>query len=101
MHSQDVSHRNLKHANILLRRREIFITDFGISRDKGQIANSTTDFHAGYTQAYAPPEVREGLTYNARQADVYALGCTLLHILTVVHSIEPMSAQHYDRHSAC
>ena len=85
MHSKEIMHRDLQPANILLRPGEVFLTDFGISRDRGEVDRSTTDYYAGFTQGYAPPEVVSGDMYNASQADVYSLGCVFMHILTVLY----------------
>ena len=43
MHSQGVQHRDLKPGNLLLRHNEVFLTDFGISRDRRKVDRSTTD----------------------------------------------------------
>lgn len=84
MHKQDIEHRDLKPANILVRPEQILLTDFGISRNEAG-ARCTTDYHVGYTLGYAAPEVLQGDWYNAKQCDIYSLGCVFLHILTVVH----------------
>ena len=91
MHSEDIHHRDPKPENILLKNDQLHITDFGISRDRSLVDNTTTQFNPGLSAAWSAPEVRalaqaEGNEANPRQADIYSLGCVLLYILTVIHA---------------
>lgn len=85
IHSQDIQHRNSKPANILLKPGEIILTDFGIARDRADVERTTTDYYAGRFWGYAAPEVTAQDWTNAREADIYSLGCVFLHIVTVIY----------------
>lgn len=81
MHTNNVRHRDLKLANILLRPGQILLTDFGISRHQVVGETTSTETDVGFTWGYAAPEVfkKDGIASLAR-ADVYSLGCVFLHI---------------------
>ncbi|MEV5826037.1 DNA translocase FtsK [Spirillospora sp. NPDC052242] len=81
-HAAGVVHRDIKPANlILLPDGRVKICDFGIARLEGATAGlSVTGARMG-TVAYMPPEQAEGKPLDGR-ADLYALGCTLFHMLT-------------------
>lgn len=99
MHSHDVAHKDFNLRNILLQCTGIYVTDFGISRDKSTAVGSTTDREPNFSRGYALPEV-EGFStnYNARQCDIYYLGCLLLHILTVVYAPDTAPSGDEGRH---
>ena len=88
MHSQRIQHRDLKPPNILLGPGQLYLTDFGISRDRSKEERSTTEYHVGHSYGYAAPEVLAGDRYNASEADIYSLGCVFLHILTAYHQAD-------------
>ena len=46
--------------------------------------------HITYTYNYRPPEILTQLTYDL-SADVWALGCTLIQILTAVVAFQPQN----------
>lgn len=75
----------LEAANILLHPNQLFSTDFGISRDRRKEERSTTEYHVGFSYGYAAPEVVGEEKRNARETDIYSLGCVFLHILTAVY----------------
>lgn len=85
IHRAGLVHRDVKPANILVAAQQVgpdrvLITDFGIARP----ATDLTVPHQGgltATLAYAAPEQISGGHVDHR-ADVYALGCTLYHLLT-------------------
>ncbi|MGV9411983.1 serine/threonine-protein kinase [Nocardia sp. NPDC003693] len=87
-HRNEVLHRDVKPANILLARstggkgERVYLTDFGIARlrdDHGQNLTQTGTFTA--TLAYASPEQLTGSALDGR-SDQYSLACTLFWLLT-------------------
>ncbi|WP_433194052.1 serine/threonine-protein kinase [Nocardia sp. CA-107356] len=85
IHQAGLLHRDVKPANILVAQQpdgsdRVLVTDFGIAR----AADDSTTLASGGTTAtlaYAPPEQISGDPMDHR-GDVYALGCTLYHMLT-------------------
>src|SRR5260370_467592 len=67
-HSCGLVHRDVKPSNIRLEAgtHQVTVADFGLT---------------GKTLDYASPERREGARLDGR-ADVYSLGCVLVHCLT-------------------
>ncbi|MEV0293443.1 serine/threonine-protein kinase [Nocardia sp. NPDC050710] len=84
-HNSGILHRDVKPANILLGRsglEQVFLADFGIAKALDQVTNLTRtgELHASFQ--YAAPEQMDVNVEIDRRADVYALGCTLYHMLT-------------------
>ncbi|WP_205876077.1 serine/threonine-protein kinase [Mycobacterium camsae] len=87
-HAADVLHRDVKPANILLTRpvagepERVLLADFGIAKALDDLTGFTATgmFHASLQYA-APEQLDASITLDAR-ADVYALGCTLYHLLS-------------------
>lgn len=82
LHSQDMLHRDVKPANILLRAqpKEAVLIDFGLVRDflPGRIQH-----HTSYgTDGYAPIEQYDTLRRRGAWIDVYGLAATLYTALT-------------------
>ncbi|UGT45068.1 WD40 repeat domain-containing serine/threonine protein kinase [Nocardia yamanashiensis] len=81
-HANGILHRDVKPANLLITDRpgglHVHIGDFGIARGFDDTVTVTGATRA--TLAYAPPEQIDGKPVDQR-ADVYALGCTLFHLL--------------------
>lgn len=89
-HSRGIVHRDIKPANLLLTHEvpeRVFVTDFGVAKalDAGAGLTATGEFLA--TVAYAPPEQLSGQQVD-RRADIYALGGTLVTLLTGRHPFE-------------
>lgn len=83
-HRAGVLHRDVKPANILLEwgpHQQVYLADFGIAKalDHTSALTRTGEMYASFQ--YAAPEQFELGTVDQR-ADVYALGCTLYHMLT-------------------
>lgn len=79
-HQPPIIFRDLKPANIMLTAEEhLYLVDFGIARlfKTGQ----TNDTIAMGTPGYAAPE-QYGKTQTTEQADIYALGATLHHLIS-------------------
>ena len=85
-HRSGLLHRDVKPANILLTAPEeddqrVFLADFGISRQVGEISGLTATNLTLGTVAYSAPEQLMGGQVDGR-ADQYALGATAFHLLT-------------------
>ncbi len=85
-HAAGLLHRDVKPANILVsaapgRMDRVLVTDFGIARAAEESTVLTGAGEVLATLSYAAPEQIEAGRIDHR-ADVYALGCTLFHLLT-------------------
>ncbi|MFE3024858.1 serine/threonine-protein kinase [Nocardia tengchongensis] len=84
-HRAGVLHRDVKPANILLAwgpDQRVYLADFGIAKavDHTSTLTRTGEMYASFQ--YAAPEQFEMRSDTDHRADVYALGCTLFHMLT-------------------
>lgn len=85
-HAAGLLHRDVKPANILVsaapgRPDRVVLTDFGIARAAAESTVLTAAGEVLATLSYAAPEQIEAGRVDHR-VDVYALGCTLFHMLT-------------------
>ncbi len=77
--SPPVLHRDIKPGNIILGRdQRLYLIDFGAVQDKAAVEGAS--FTVVGTYGYAPMEQFGGRTVAA--SDLYALGATLIHLLT-------------------
>ena len=81
LHSQNVRHKDINPKNILVKQRQMYITDFGLAIDWKMLGRSTTTGdHGPITKEYAAPEVRENEPRNSG-ADIWSLGCVYLDLI--------------------
>jgi serine/threonine protein kinase len=77
--SPPVFHRDIKPSNLILSKNgQIHLVDFGAVQDRATAEGAT--FTVVGTSGYAPPEQLWGRAVAA--SDLYALGATLIHLLT-------------------
>jgi len=77
--SPAVLHRDIKPSNIIWgKNRFVYLVDFGAVQEKAKAEGAT--FTVVGTGGYAPPEQLWGRAVPA--SDLYALGATLIHLLT-------------------
>jgi serine/threonine protein kinase len=85
-HDNDVIHRDLKTANIMITPKgDPVVMDFGLARriDDDDASRLTQDGEVLGTMAYMPPEQLSGvLAKVGPHSDVYSLGCILYETLT-------------------
>ena len=80
LHQQDICHRDLKLENLLLDvYMNIKICDFGFVRD--QCKHDMSKTYCG-SKSYASPEILMGTPYEARKADIWAMGVILYIFVT-------------------
>lgn len=80
-----VLHRDIKPSNIILdKNRQIYLVDFGAVQDKA--ATEGASFTVVGTYGYTPMEQFGGRAIP--QSDLYALGATLIHLLTGIAPVD-------------
>ena len=86
LHEQDVRHKDIKPANILIDQSySVILTDFGISRRFPKNSSHVTDDEARCTWKYASPEMTEDRRMGRDDAsDVFSLGCVFLEMATLL-----------------
>uniref|UniRef100_A0A1B6KVV7 Protein kinase domain-containing protein n=1 Tax=Graphocephala atropunctata TaxID=36148 RepID=A0A1B6KVV7_9HEMI len=85
LHSQDISHRDLKCENIFITANDdVVLGDFGFARrcrDPYTQKRILSETFCG-SAAYAAPEILQGVAYNPKMYDVWSQGCILYIMLT-------------------
>src|ERR671932_1463982 len=83
--SPPVLHRDIKPSNIIWREDgQVYLVDFGAVQEKAKAEGVT--FTVVGTGGYAPPEQLWGRAVSA--SDLYALGATLIHLLTGIAPVD-------------
>lgn len=83
-HAQGVVHRDIKPANLLLDRRgELWITDFGLARLRGDVQVTLTGDLVGTIRYMSPEQALGRHAVLDGRTDVYSLGATLYELLTL------------------
>lgn len=83
-HSQNIKHRDIKMANILVKGSHIYLSDFSLAKDfTGQDTSVAVDEEPAGTMRYRAPETKNNVA-GGRIADVFSLGCVYSEMLTVV-----------------
>ncbi len=84
LHDNMVTHLDIKPDNILIRENgEPVVIDFGLSKHYSAKGTPTSTIKAtGCSAGYSPIEQYVGINTFTPEADVYALGATLLYMLT-------------------
>ncbi|MFD3704198.1 serine/threonine-protein kinase [Nocardia sp. NPDC058658] len=82
-HQRGVIHRDVKPANILLTGADqVLLADFGIAKATDHTDGLTRTGEVITSFQYAAPELFDHSGPVDHRTDVYALGCTLYHLLT-------------------
>lgn len=92
LHGQKCRHKDIKPGNILVRKGDVFVTDFGMARDWSDLSGGSTSGTVGpFTPRFAAPEVMHSERRN-EQSDIWSLGCVYLDMVTRLKgkSIEEM-----------
>ena len=84
LHDKRIRHRDIKPENILVKGREVYLTDFGISLDWENLSRSTTTDDSGRTPMYCAPEVITPNQKRNSSSDIWSLGCVFLEMCTVL-----------------
>ena len=83
-HSQNIKHRDIKMANILVKGSHIYLSDFSLAKDfTGQDTSVAVDELPAGAMRYRAPETKNNVA-GGRLADVFSLGCVYSEMLTVV-----------------
>lgn len=84
LHEQQVRHKDIKPANILIDGGNVLFTDFGLSHDFTDATGSTTvSMVNGMTPRYCAPEVALSESRNTK-SDIWSSGVVFMEMITVL-----------------
>lgn len=83
LHDSKIRHKDVKPQNILIKRHNVLLTDFGLARDLVDASGGTTEGPTPLTPKYCAPEVAN---YEPRNytSDIWSLGCVFLEMVTII-----------------
>lgn len=85
LHDQKMHHMDIKLENILVKRDEVFVSDFGAAHDFSRKERSTTYSPRPRTPRYTPPEIYRDLHSPKNYAtDIWSLGVVFLEMTAVL-----------------
>lgn len=102
LHGNRMTHLDVKPDNIMLKPNDDgtftpILIDFGLSKHYDETGKPTSTIRIqGCSDGYAPLEQYVGLNSFSPQADIYALGATLLYMLT---GLQPLVASEQSKES--
>ena len=86
IHSRNMTHFDVKPANIVIRRKddEPILIDFGLSKQYDVHGDATSTLMQGISQGYSPIELYNygAVSTFSPQTDVYSLGATVLYLVS-------------------
>ena len=86
IHSRNMTHFDVKPANIMIRRKDDapILIDFGLSKQYDIHGDATSTLMQGVSQGYSPLELYSAgcVSSFSPQTDVYSLGATLYYLVT-------------------
>lgn len=94
-HSVGGIHRDLKPENILIKSGTIYVADFGLASQRSHPSQNPASVHG--TEKYMAPEQGVRKTYG-RSADIFALGCIFLELITFGANISTRYFDTFRRH---
>ena len=93
LHANDIVHRDIKGANILLDDKGgLRIGDFGSSREVSGLRSCRLDSLRGTPHWMAPEVIKQ--TGHGAAADVWSIGCTVIEMLTGLPPFSEFKAAH-------
>ena len=95
IHSRNMTHLDIKPANIVVRRSDDqpILIDFGLSKQYDIHGDATSTLMQGVSYGYSPIELYNAgaITSLSPQTDVYSLGATLFYLIT--GAVPPSASQ--------